>query len=713
MHAAMRRDCLDYNSYVSVCENGIWRIKKIGDYIENLKPSEKLDGFGTLGKKIEGVGVWSNPGKTEITEITKHTPTSMLRIFLEDGREIKVTENHRLYIKGKKEKRARDLRLGDKLIAGYKREIEERDIEELYLPEIFLGREDIMIKNIRSYLERFEKLTKHDNFVFRDSFPITLVEEILRRHGKTLGDLPSSARIAIKRDNISLPLRVNIDNVFLEVVGLYIAEGYLRKKDGEKGFYQISIAGNGEIKDFVKRVFDSHFGLKPTHENDAQVVFSSRIIYELFGEYLKCGHGAKEKRIPYMFLNLKKEKIAALLRGYFEGDGSVSLSDIRVACDSVSEGLKYDLSFLLSRFGILTKFYEYEKEPGPKVKQFYLGKKRAIPKFRITKIVILSDFVKRFKEIGFLSERKNKILDELCKKNPYGTKIEHDDNYAYPKIVKIEEIGQKESYCFNVKDEHNFFANDILLHNCDGDESAVMLLMDMLINFSRHFLPAHRGGTQDAPLVLNARMKAGEVDDMVFDIDVSREIPLELYEAAERGKSPYEIKMENVKSRLGGDKEFKDIWFSYDTEDINLGPVCSSYKTLPTMGEKVSEQMELCRKIRAVNTSDVARLIIERHFIRDTRGNLRKFSMQGFRCVNCNEKYRRPPLVGKCEKCGGRLIFTISEGSILKYMQPALELARKFEVSPYLLESLELTEMYIQSIFGKEKEIQENISKWF
>ena len=249
--------------------------------------------------------------------------------------------------------------------------------------------------------------------------------------------------------------------------------------------------------------------------------------------------------------------------------------------------------------------------------------------------------------------------------------------------------------------------------DCDGDEAAAMLLMDMLINFSKKFLPAHRGGTQDAPLVLNSRIRAGEVDDMIFDLDVAKDIPLELYEAAEMEKSPYDIKLEQVKNRLGGDREFKDLWFSYDTDDINLGPGCSSYKTLPTMDEKVEKMMELCTKIRAVDTSDAARLVIERHFIRDTRGNLRKFSMQGFRCVGCNSKYRRPPLVGRCTNCGGKIIFTISEGSITKYMQPALDLARKYGVGDYLLESLELTERYIQSIFGKETEKQEALGKWF
>ena len=120
--------------------------------------------------------------------------------------------------------------------------------------------------------------------------------------------------------------------------------------------------------------------------------------------------------------------------------------------------------------------------------------------------------------------------------------------------------------------------------------------------------------------------------------------------------------------------------------------------------------MELVEKIRAVDTSDVARLIIDRHFIRDMRGNLRKFSMQGFRCVACNEIMRRPPLSGVCISCGGKLIFTIHEGGIKKYLEPALDLSKKYNLSPYLRQNLELIKRYIDSIFGKELEKQAGLS---
>jgi DNA polymerase II large subunit len=250
--------------------------------------------------------------------------------------------------------------------------------------------------------------------------------------------------------------------------------------------------------------------------------------------------------------------------------------------------------------------------------------------------------------------------------------------------------------------------------DCDGDELAVMLLLDTLLNFSRQFLPSHRGGTQDAPLVLNARIRAGEVDDQILDLENVFSYPIELYELAEAGgHHSSEIKLDNVKYRLAkGLDPFNGVGFTHDTDDFNKSITNSSYKTIPNMAEKVKAQMDLVDKLRAVDSSDVARLIIDRHFMRDLRGNLRKFFEQEFRCVGCNLKFRRPPLAGKCSACGGKIIFTISYGSIIKYMEQALYLAEKYKVPSYVHENLLLTKKYIDSVFGKETEKQVSIDSW-
>ncbi len=250
--------------------------------------------------------------------------------------------------------------------------------------------------------------------------------------------------------------------------------------------------------------------------------------------------------------------------------------------------------------------------------------------------------------------------------------------------------------------------------DCDGDECCVMLLMDGLLNFSRQFLPDNRGGrTMDAPLVLTAILNPAEVDDMIHKLDVVWKYPLEFYEAAQKISPPWEVGIKRLGEFLGTPNQYEGIGFTHDVSDFNSGAHCSAYKTLPTLEEKLKGQMELARKIRAVNMSDVARLVIEKHFMKDTRGNLRKFSMQKFRCSNCNESYRRTPLVGKCTKCGGRLIFTISEGSIVKYLEPSISLAQRYGCDDYLKDSLDLIRYRLESMFGRDKEKQVGLGAWF
>jgi DNA polymerase II large subunit len=249
--------------------------------------------------------------------------------------------------------------------------------------------------------------------------------------------------------------------------------------------------------------------------------------------------------------------------------------------------------------------------------------------------------------------------------------------------------------------------------DCDGDESCFFLLLDAFLNFSQKYLPNSRGGMMDAPLVLTSILAPGEVDDMAFDIDIVWKYPLEFYNACLEYKKPWDVKLKMIKDTLNTEEQYEGMGFTHDTDDFNVGINCSAYKILPSMEEKLKGQMEIAEKLRSVKTGDVARLVIERHFIRDTKGNLRKFSQQQFRCVKCNTKYRRPPLIGKCTECGGKIIFTISEGSIVKYLQPSISLAEKYDVPIYLQQSLELLKRRVDGVFGKEKDRQEGLGKWF
>ncbi len=250
--------------------------------------------------------------------------------------------------------------------------------------------------------------------------------------------------------------------------------------------------------------------------------------------------------------------------------------------------------------------------------------------------------------------------------------------------------------------------------NCDGDEAGVLVLMDGLLNFSRTYLPDKRGSrTMDSPLVLTTHLVPAEVDDEVHGLDIVWRYPLELYEAALQYKSASDIKILQLKDVLHTPRQYEGFGFTHDTTDFNAGIRCSAYKLLPSMEEKLRGQMLLAERIRAVNPTDVASLVIEKHFLKDTKGNLRKFSQQQFRCAKCNSIYRRPPLIGRCCKCGGNLIFTISEGSVIKYLEPSISLAKKYNVSPYLQQTLQLLKHHVEGVFGKEQEKQEGLGRWF
>ncbi|HPJ83219.1 MAG TPA: DNA polymerase II large subunit [Methanothrix sp.] len=244
--------------------------------------------------------------------------------------------------------------------------------------------------------------------------------------------------------------------------------------------------------------------------------------------------------------------------------------------------------------------------------------------------------------------------------------------------------------------------------NCDGDEDCVMLLLDSLLNFSMSYLPEKRGGKMDAPLVMTTRLDPKEVDGEAHNLDLPSRYPLEFYRATLSGASPKEVEglIDVVSKRLGTEAQYCGFKFTHDTDDIASGPKNSAYKTLETMIDKMDAQLSLARSIRAVDERDVATRVINSHFLPDLIGNLRAFSRQKVRCVKCGAKFRRPPLSDVCPKCGGRVILTVHEGSVRKYLEVSMKVAEEFGVDDYTKQRLEIIKMDIDSLFQNEKSKQ-------
>jgi DNA polymerase II large subunit len=249
--------------------------------------------------------------------------------------------------------------------------------------------------------------------------------------------------------------------------------------------------------------------------------------------------------------------------------------------------------------------------------------------------------------------------------------------------------------------------------NCDGDEDCVMMLLDGLLNFSRSYLPDRRGGRMDAPLVLTMRIDPKEIDKESHNIDVMARYPREFYLATRELKTPKDVEkiIDLVSKRLGTPAQYEGLLFTHATRDIAAGPANSAYKTLGTMEDKLKAQLQLGRRLRAVDERDVAERVINSHFLPDLFGNLRAFSTQQMRCVKCGARYRRPPLTGTCPKCGGgRVILTVHEGAVTKYLDVSLAIAKEYQVSAYTIQRLELLSLSIKSLFESDKSKQMGLS---
>ena len=248
--------------------------------------------------------------------------------------------------------------------------------------------------------------------------------------------------------------------------------------------------------------------------------------------------------------------------------------------------------------------------------------------------------------------------------------------------------------------------------DCDGDEDSIMLALDILLNFSRRYLPAQIGGIMDAPLLLIPFVNTKEVQRQAHDLDVDREYALDFYERTLEKAEAKEVSsiIDIVRNRLGTKAQFEGFHFTTPVSNINLGNSKSAYKQFKSMVEKLNMQLELGEKIDAVDVKHVALKVLTTHFIRDIAGNMRAFSTQSFRCKSCNKRFRRLPLRGKCPSCGGSLTLTVYRGGIEKYLEVAQELIDKYELPAYYAQRIALIKDEIESMFDNKKPKQVSLT---
>jgi len=220
---------------------------------------------------------------------------------------------------------------------------------------------------------------------------------------------------------------------------------------------------------------------------------------------------------------------------------------------------------------------------------------------------------------------------------------------------------------------------------CNGVSDSITLLLDVLVNFSRDFIPAFHGGSLDTPTILNL------VDNWKDLIVYS--------------KSNIFLQNRVFYNNLGLISQESGL-LSYDFSLLNLPP--STHHITENLSDfavenklrdqkivnRINLALDSLRTIRAVEEGVFVDNILVNDFLNKITTSISRFFQQPFRCRICKRTFRRVPLGKKCPYCyKNTLELTLSKGWVLRYMQIISQLAEQY---PELSESTKSWIRYIE-----------------
>jgi|GEM_PF-24645 len=397
---------LPYNEKILLMENGTIKKKPIGEVVENgNKEDLKVLAFDEKGKV----------NFCKVTDLIKHKNNSkILEVKTRSGRRIKVTDYHSLFtLSGCKIKdiKTSDLIPGKSFIAVPKTipifgKIEEIDFLESLRENDF----GLKVRNTQKYVKEAREKLGYEKTSSVLGYSKKYLSDVL---GRNIGisaskflHLMKESKIDYNPDEIriftkgkSLPAKIKIDEDFCTFLGFWVAEGSFTNK----GEVRLSLNENEapDIQKLVERLFGKSLLYRKKDTKGCDIYICSTVLGKFLKNILSLKGGARFKNAPEIIFNLDKSRMAAFLRGYFSGDGSVYSNQHGVPTvegSTVSGELADDLAYLLLHFGIVAKLYQKINDAGNIAHRIcFTG----------------ADNLKRFESIRFLDEKKNLVMDKF------------------------------------------------------------------------------------------------------------------------------------------------------------------------------------------------------------------------------------------------------------------------------------------------------------
>lgn len=347
--AASMRYCFVGSTRV-MTEYGLLAIKDIANEFNGKICSKEVEEIDMLGASINGpnkISKWLNSGIQEVLEVET-----------EKGYKIQCTENEPLYV---------------------------------------------LNKNMEYQWSDLYELKANDYVTINRKSGVTVIG------GKKL----LNNDLSFSKD---YPLNMSVD--FARFLGYLLSDGWIREDDNSFGFgssdkgvyddYKRLLSTLFPSKVVMERVFESgkrsvssFVSTKPHYE----AVIKSKEICRCFRKIGLNKGKSLNKKIPECIYKASKEEVSEFLKGFCEGDGSISIfkTHNQIAVFSISlemlEGIK---QLLLNFFGIVSN-------------RIHKDDHADIGKYQVYRLFITdSEDVEIFKkEIGFISKKKSDTLNSF------------------------------------------------------------------------------------------------------------------------------------------------------------------------------------------------------------------------------------------------------------------------------------------------------------
>jgi DNA polymerase II large subunit len=657
----------------------------------------------------------------------------LIRVETQFGRSIEITQHHSLfrYDDGIEEVAGGDLDEGDLILAPRELHVEPEattiDVTDcIEEPHVVID-DDVEDVLTAAWEATGQGSVVHETFdrglsgrLRRRKMAYRQFQRLLDR--STVPAVPTDVRVGLSGSSDGIRKEIDVDREFGWLLGMFAAEGTLSST--------VPAIHNADedVIDEVTAAIERTLGHEPdvqrsnkAYEVRFPAVFRE-VLYSLGFEDADS-YDSSKKVVPDCIRTAPRKVVIAFLEGFIVGNGSRSSNDSHttIAFHTTSEDVKDGIVFLLHRLGIVASVSTRERdETRQRIYDITVsGGMSDNPLARVLNdkesyhpkslVVQVPDALMKLREMDiegiktiipkYLKRRDNVSLEKLREM------VGAIENQSLPEgarelFATLREIVNGDLSYLRVKDiEHVDYDGYLYDLQVGGDPV-----------FTADWLYAHN--SMDAPLVMSSRIDPTEIDDEAHNVDIVSEYPRSFYEATREMADPGEVDIETAADTLGTDRAYAAFQHTHDTTDLARGPDLSAYKTLGSMQEKMDAQLDLARRIRAVDESDVAERIIEYHFLPDLLGNLRAFSSQETRCLDCGEKFRRPPLSGDCRECGGDVNLTVHEGSVNKYMGTATRVAEEFDTRDYTKQRLEVLERALERTFENDHNRRSTLSEF-